>query len=498
MAKKVYGAIDLGATSGRVMKVTFDGNQLEMEPMHRFPTRVANLFGVNYCMYLDVFDNICTGLRKLGNCSKSVSSVALSSCGGTAFIDKYGELIGCPINARNHLFVSDIIDEVFAIVPKKRFYMESGCQHLNSNAQFLLYYYAKYRPELLAQAEFAPGYSDLFGYWLSGEQYNEYTLSTITQLVRADRKGWCEDILEELGVPSKIFRFPIQPGEVSYPLHPSMQKELRLPGTKLCVGAQHDTAAAAAALPSLEEDYLYASCGTWTILGTDTRQTIVNDTTWKYNISNEGGVFGLNQLLINVLGMFPLEDLRREWEKEGKDVSFEYLLPAAESAPALVRFIDPDEPRFNLFGNMSQKINDFLVETGQTPCETDGEFIRCLLESLAMKYRYSIEMLFAVSGKRLSKLHVLGGASRNALLNQFIADACNMVVVAGPQEATTIGSVLVQIACEENIKDLRALREISIRSSTLKEFEPKEPQKWEDAYERFQTYIYMGKYNFED
>ncbi len=326
---------------------------------------------------------------------------------------------------------------------------------------------------------------DLFNYWLSGVIASEYTDASTTQFLDPWSKKWAFDLLEEIGFPTDIFPNIIEPGTRLGEVSSSLAEELDIPRSIAVIApATHDTASAVAASP-IEDDSAYISCGTWSLVGIEVPSPIINRKAMEYNFTNEGGIFNTIRFLKNVQGMWFLQEIKRALALKGEDYSYEELTKMAAEAKGFIGFIDPDDPRFLAPTNMVEEIMKFLEETKQNKPRNIGELVRLVLESLAMKYRFVIERLEDISGKKIRKINIVGGGSRNWLHNQLVADFTNKVVVSGPEEATSIGNMLTQLVGLGYIKSLKEIREYVKNSFNLRTFEPQHSNKHDDMYSSF-------------
>lgn len=498
-AKKVYGAIDLGATSGRVIQVDLSADdKISFEVLHRFIDKSVSVFDNIYWCFLGFYSDVLEGLGILGRKNKEVSSIGVDTWGtDCAFFDQYGNLISSPYNYKTPKFGESVVQRLFAEVGKKELYFASGEQHMLCNTIYRMYAIAHDMPEMLERTKSFLMLPDAINYLMTGQMWNEYTNATTSGFFRGDHKGWNYELLGKLGIPSHFLKEVSYPGERRAPLLPELARELSLPGTNVTSVASHDTASAVTATPTQKDNFLFVSSGTQSLMGTEIRGTLLTETTYRYNLANEGGALGTNKLLKNILGMYTLEELRRQWAKQGLDTSYEFLLSEAEKAPALRSFIDPDEIRFFGIGHMQETIDGWMEQTGQPKPETQGQYVRCVLESLAMKYRYVADLFRDATGNSFDTMHIIGGGSRNNLMNQFAANAVNAHIYAGPEEATSVGNALMQIAVDHGIKDIKELRKIVMRSVPIKEFDPQDREQWEQAYQYFRTIVDTSNYNFD-
>lgn len=326
---------------------------------------------------------------------------------------------------------------------------------------------------------------DLFNYWLTGCRSCEYTDATTTQLYNSPAGDWSWELMEKVGIPSRLFGEIIMPGSVLGPLLPEIGEEAGLPGLPVVVVAGHDTASASVAVPADDADVAWLSSGTWTVVGTTVDHAVTNDAALEYNLSNYGGPEGKYLLTKDVMGLWLVQECRRLWAREGTDLSYDELTRMATAAKPFTALLNPDHPSFLAPGNMPQAICAYCARTDQAAPSTKGEIVRASLEGLALKYRWVLEKLQATVGRQFEVLHVVGGGSKNRLLCQLTADATGLPVLAGPSEATALGNVAIQAVTAGVLGSLTEARELIRGSSDLASYEPRQRCIWEDAYERF-------------
>jgi rhamnulokinase len=326
---------------------------------------------------------------------------------------------------------------------------------------------------------------DLFNFWFTGRKVDEFTIATTSQCYNPRTGDWAWDLLERLGIPTRMFKEIVQPGTVLDTLLASVAEETGAGRIPVVTPACHDTGDAVAAVPVSDPDYIYLSSGTWSLMGVEIDEPIITPESLACDITNEGGVEGKFRFLKNIMGMWLLQECRREWSLQGKSYSYDDLTRLAQAAPGFGPLIVTGDPAFLAPGGMPARIQSYCQKTGQEPPQTEGEITRCILESLAMEYRWVAERLDNLRGRRMTTIHIIGGGSRNKALNQFTADATNRTVVAGPVEATAIGNVLVQALALGQIGSLQEARSIVGRSFEVTTFSPKGTAAWDAAYQRY-------------
>jgi rhamnulokinase len=467
-------AIDLGAESGRVMRAGFDGERLELEEIHRFPNIPVQVGTTLHWDVLRIWHEITTGLRMVGS---EVASMGVDTWGvDFAFLDRDGNLLANPIHYRDASGLG-MEEWVFERIPRRDVYERTGIQFIPVNGLWRLASLARHQSPLLEAAATFLTIADLFNYWLSGSRTCEFTHATTQQFFNAHTKDWDWDMLKAMGVPTDMFPPVVPPGYHLGEYH----------GVPVIAPACHDTGSAVVAVPTTTEHFAYLSSGTWSLLGLEVTTPIINDASYAANITNEGGAYDTWRFLQNITGMWLVAQSRAKWAEEGRHYDYAQLMAMADSAEPFRSFIDPDDQSFFQPGDMPTLIRAFCTRTNQVVPESDAQIVRTIYESLALKCRYSLEHLIAVSGKRVDVLHIIGGGSRNTLLSQMIANAAGCTVVAGPYEATAMGNAIVQLIALGELHDLAQARELLSRSAEMVTYEPAEHAQWNEHYERFKS-----------
>lgn len=479
MANNRYAAVDLGATSGRVVTGIFDGKTIELREEHRFPNEPVSAYGTVFWDILNLYQNVLTGLNKAA--TDEIASVGIDTWGNDfALFDHAGRMLENPVHYRDEM--SKTAQQLlYTKLSPETIYRTTGVQHLRLNGLFRLYAMSIHHYSAYEKASTFLMIPDVMTYFLTGEMINEQTNASTTQMLHAQTGDWANQMLESIGLNPGIFLPPIQARHHQF----SLLRGVCAGNAKLSVVGTHDTACAVAAVPATEKKFIYISSGTWSLVGTETDSPMISASAMRYNFTNERGIFSTNRLLKNVMGMWILEELRREWAKLGEKTDYDQLINLAEQATPFLRLIDPDATQFLDIGNMSEKVNAFLTQTNQPRASSPGEYARCLFESLALRYKTVIRQISELTGCAYSTVHVVGGGARNDLLNQMIADASGLQVVAGPIEATAMGNLLTQAAVCGELSGLSELRRVSAASSQLRVFEPKNFEQYQLAYHQF-------------
>ena len=489
MEKAVFLAFDLGASNGRAMVGELDlkNMRLEIKELYRFPNGPVRVGEHLYWDVLRIWGEVKTGIKlAYKEYAGKLLSIGVDTWGiDFALLDNRGELLGNPHTYRDPR-TRGLMEEVLKIIPRERIYERTGIQFIEINTLYQLYSLAKNDSSQLKAASLFLMIPDLFNYWLSGARVAEYTEATTTQFLDPRDGSWCFDILEELGIPTHMFPRVVKPATKLGKILPILAEELGVPkDIEVVAPATHDTASAIAAAP-IDRATGYVSSGTWSLVGVELDRPLINTQALEYNFTNEGGAFDTITFLRNIQGMWFVQEIRRILrEKEGKEYSYGELTKMAAEAEPFKAFIDPDDPRFIAPLNMIEEIMRYLEETGQEKPSGVGGLIRLVFESLALKYRLVFEQAMRLTGRRLERINIFGGGSRNWLLNQLTADFTGLPVEAGPEEATSIGNVLLQAAGLGIVKSLDEIRDIVRNSFELKEYQPRHSTKHEDAYSRF-------------
>lgn len=483
MTKRVL-AFDFGASSGRAIIGCFDGDKITLEEVHRFSNDPVSVGGTVYWDVLRLFYEIKQGIIK-AKIAGGFDSIGIDTWGvDFGLIDSEGKLMENPVHYRDARTVG-LVDEAFKTMPKEKLYGITGIQFMELNTLFQLISLKKYRPWMLERADKMLFMPDLFGYMLTGKMCAEYSIASTSQLIDLDKRTWSKEILDAFGIKESVFAPLVQPGTVLGELSKKVCEECGVDPVPVISVCGHDTQSAITSVPCEDGDFAFLSSGTWSLFGTELDKPIVNETSMNINITNEGGFDGSTGFLKNIIGLWLIQESRRQWKREGKEYSYADLEKLALAAEPFKCFIDPDAPEFVPHGNIPERVREFCRKTGQYVPETVGEIMRCIYESLAMKYRLTFEKLRECTERDYPVIHVIGGGTKDGLLCQMTANSCDRTVKAGPIEATVMGNVAVQLMSDGSVKNIGQARKIVADSSELKTFEPKDTDKWAGAYEDF-------------
>ena len=482
----VYLAVDLGAESGRVVAGHFDGTRIFLEPVHRFPNGPVDVQGTLFWDVLRLWSDIKIGLGKAAEQYGSrIVGIGLDTWGvDYGLLARDGSLLGNPYHYRDSR-TDGMMEAAFRKVPRAEVFARTGIQFMQLNTLYQLVAMVEARSPLLDAAETLLTMPDLINYWLTGRMANEFTIATTTQCYDPRAGDWAYDMLEQLGIPRRLFGKIVAPGTVLGPLQASVAAETGLGGVPVIAPATHDTGSAVAAVPMDPDNAIYLSSGTWSLMGVESKVPILDDRMLTWNLTNEGGVDGTFRILKNVMGLWLVQELRREWQRAGDDHDYGEMVEMAAAAPAFGSFVSPGDSRYLAPGDMAVRIQAACRDTGQAPPESKGAILRCALESLALEYRWVAERLDELTGKRLGTIHIIGGGAQNELLDQLAADATGRRVVTGPIEATALGNVLVQAKALGHIGSIAEGREVVKASFDLKTFEPRDTARWDGVYSRY-------------
>lgn len=481
-----YLAFDIGAESGRALVGTLESSRLVLEEVRRFPNEPVRVQAHFHWDVLRLFAEIKKGLSQVSaKYGSDLKSLAIDTWGvDFGLLDENDELLGNPYHYRDER-TNGMMEEAFKLVPRQRIFEQTGIQFMQINTLFQLLALKKYRPGLLNQAKTFLQTPDLLKYFLTGEKESEFTIATTSQAFNPFHANWAYDILNKVGIPTTMFQKIRQPGSITGPLLPQVARETGVGRVHVVAVGSHDTACAVAAVPAQNDDFMYISCGTWSLVGAEVKAPVINAQTLMNDFTNEGGVGGTFRLLKNVSGLWLVQECRRTWERSGNALGYSEIAEIARSAEPLAAFIRPNHPAFLNPEDMPATIQIYCRDTSQNVPQTKGEIVRCALESLALEYRSVLEKLEGILNKRLPVIHMVGGGINNELLCQFTANATGRQVLAGPVEATATGNLLVQAMALGEIKNVAELRSVVRSSFVLRSYEPENVERWEEAYRKY-------------
>jgi rhamnulokinase len=480
-----YIAVDLGAESGRVMLGRIADGRLTLEQIHRFgngPTQEQGALRWNFRVLLQ---EIKTGIRMAAQAvDGAVGGIGVDTWGvDFGLLDADGLLLEDPYHYRDSR-TNGMMDKAFAIMPKRRIYENTGIQFMQLNSLYQLLAMRLANSDVLAKADRLLFMADLISYFLCSEAFGEYTLASTSQMMDMRTGQWSQSIFEELGLPLKIMPKIIMPGTVVGDLtKPAVDLIGCGPIPVIAVGS-HDTASAVLGVPASGDRWAYLSSGTWSLMGVELPGAIVNDKTFQYEFTNEGGVENTIRLLKNIMGLWLVQECKRQWQREGQDLSYGELTQMATESKPFFGYINCDNSDFLAPGDMPARINKCLADSGQQPTQDKGQMVRLVLESLALKYRRVLSAIEDVTGSTVDVLHIVGGGIQNELLCQFTADATGRKVITGPIEATASGNILMQAKATGQLQSIAEARAVIRNSFEMKEYQPQDTSLWERQYNR--------------
>ncbi|MFO7637574.1 MAG: rhamnulokinase [Clostridia bacterium] len=486
-------AFDYGASSGRAMLGCFDGEKITLEEMHRFSNDPVQVNDILYWDILRLFHELKTGIiqcKKNGN--DDIKSIGIDTWGvDFGLVGKDGRLLENPVHYRDRR-TDGMIEESFKSVSREEIYMRTGIQFMQFNTLYQLYALSRQNPGLLEKADKLLFTPDLMNYFLTGNMHSEYSMSSTSQMLNIHAGDWDRELLKKLGIPDHFLCGIIDSGTVVGSLQKQICEELGMESIPVIAVASHDTASAVISAPAETEPFAYLSSGTWSLLGTELRKPVVNEKTYSMDYSNEGGINRTIRLLKNIMGLWIYQECRNQWNREDQPMSFDELEDLARKESAFACLIDPDAQVFYHHGRMPEKIQEFCERTGQYVPVRKTEMVRCIMESLAMKYRYTYDRLQDIIGKPIETLHIVGGGCRNVMLSQYAANALGKKITTGPVEATAAGNVLGQLMALGEVRDIHHARKIIRNSFEIKTYEPEDVGRWNEKYRHFVDNI-VGK-----
>jgi rhamnulokinase len=487
-------AFDFGASSGRAILGRFDGSTLSAETVHQFPNGPHSAFGHLYWDVLPYFTELEEGIRRGRQKGDGpISSIGIDTWGvDYGLLDDAGELLGMPYHYRDPR-TNGMFEAATERMPREEIFRRTGLAFQPFNTLFQLLAMKLLKPDVLDRARTLLLLPDLLAYYLTGEIGAEYTHASTTQILDVHSRSWSAPIIEAMGFPQRIFPAIQRPGTVRGTLRDEVCCDTGVSALPVVAVASHDTASAVLTVPLADARSAYLSSGTWSLLGVEVQSPVLGDDVLRWNFTNEGGFGNTYRVLRNVMGLWIIQECRREWSGLGDQVGFEELVGLARTSSGLRSFIDPDDPLFYPPGGMVARIEEYCHRTSQPLPRSRGEIIRLVLESLALKYRWVVEHLEQVLGYSISSLHIVGGGAKNALLNQFTANALQKPVWSGPGEATSVGNLLVQLHAIGELRDGGEMRDLVRRSFPSALFSPEGKTEWDDAYGQFQTVMDRGR-----
>lgn len=487
MEKRVL-AIDFGASSGRAILGTFDGEKISLNEIHRFSNDPVSINGTVYWDVQRLFFEIKQSMLKAKEYG-GFDSIGIDTWGvDFGLLRKDGSLIENPVHYRDKRN-DGMVKRSEKYMSRERLYDITGIQFMDFNTLFQLLSLKENRPYILNEADKLLFMPDLLSYMLTGEKHAEYSIATTSQMIDLKTNDWSKEILEKFSIDRALLPDIIKTGTKAGVLSDGICEELGIKKADVIAVAGHDTQSAVTATPTEEDDFAFISCGTWSLFGTEVKKPIINEASKRLNVTNEGGYDFSTAFLKNICGLWLIQESRRQWAREGKEYSYADLEKQALASEPFKCFIDPDAPDFAPMGDLPSRVREYCKKTGQYVPETVGEIMRCIYESLALKYRLTLGAIEECTEKKYNKLHVMGGGTKDKLLLQMTADCCALPVLGGPIEATALGNVALQLIASRDIKDIKSARRVIANGEKLTLYTPASGSNWDGAFERFKAVI---------
>jgi rhamnulokinase len=484
-SKNFFFAVDLGATSGRTIIGTLNDGRIDLEELTRFDNTLIEANGHVYWDIFALYHEVIKGLKMAHERQIPIRSIGIDTWGcDFAIVGDDGQILRNPLAYRDP-HTTHTMERYFAhALPKEEVYAKTGIQFMNFNSLFQLYQMRQDGNTALRQADKVLFIPDALSYMLTGKAVCEYTVASTSQILNPMTHDLDDDLLASIGMRREQFGPMTAPATVIGQLTQEVQKLTGMGDVPVIAVAGHDTASAVAAVPAANGKFAYLSSGTWSLMGIETPEAIINDKSFAKNFTNEGGIEGTTRFLKNICGMWIYERCRQEWP-EAKNMSHGELQQGLLECEAFRSIINPDDPMFANPDSMVDAINGYCTQTGQPVPRSTAEYCRCIFDSLALRYRQIFTWLREFADFEIDLLHIIGGGSMNKFLNQFTANSCGVTVLAGPQEGTAIGNIMLQAKACGEVKDIWEMRSIIANSVDLRRFEPQDPETWNKAYEKF-------------
>jgi len=486
MSKKYFLGFDLGASSGRAMLGALSDGKLELTEIHRFVNQMQLINGHYFWNIFSLFNELKFALKK---CVKELEiqpeSIGIDTWGvDFVHLNKEGLILSLPFAYRDSR-TNTSMEDLFQVIPSEEVYLETGIQFMQFNSLFQLFSMVKDHSSLLDITDSILFMPDALNYLFSGVKKSEFSIASTSQMIIPGTCGWNYKLLEKAGIPTKMLQEIVLPGTIIGTIQKEVASETGSNALPVISVAAHDTASAIVSVPSTLKNFAYISSGTWSIVGIECSKPIISEQTRRLNFTNEGGAEGTTRFLKNIMGMWLIQETQRIWEENGTKYTWSAMVELAKEAEPFQFLINPDDPMFLNPRDMTQAVRDFCYQTAQGTPHTHGETIRCIYDSLALKYRYTLEQIREVSDQPIEVLHIIGGGANNHFLNQLTADATGLPVTAGPTEATAIGNIMIQAKAMGYVSSLNEIREIITNSFDLVHFTPTRDLDWEEAYAKY-------------
>ncbi|XHR30720.1 MAG: rhamnulokinase family protein [Chthoniobacteraceae bacterium] len=485
MSEHHYIACDLGADSGRVILGTLKDGKVILEEVHRFPTGVSKVQGSFRWNVLRIFEELKAGLRKVAAKGISAESMSVDSWGvDYVYFNPRQPMLALPYQYRDSRTDGPY---AFALknIGREQIFSETGIQFMQINTFYQLISDVEQNSDIQGIADKFLCIADYLHYLFSGAVKQEISMASTTQVYNPRTRQWSQALIKAARIPERLFPELVDSGTRLGCLIPAVAEETGLPAIPVVATCSHDTGAAVAAVPAKGKGWAFLSSGTWSLIGVELSAPLINDTVLEGNFTNEAGYGGTTRFLKNIVGLWLLQESRREWIRQGQTISWDDLDGMAEESEPFRSLINPNDPRFLKPDQMPQKIADYCRETGQAVPETPGEVTRCIFESLALSYRQMLQKIEALTGEPITRVHMVGGGTKSPVLNQYAANGTGRAILTGPVEATACGNILIQALTLGHLPSLDALRQTVADSFPIIEYQPQNGADWDRAYERF-------------
>jgi rhamnulokinase len=489
MSKNHFLAFDLGASSGRAMLGTLENDRLKLTEVHRFKNQMTRIHGTYFWNIFNLFDELKTGLKKcVSELNIQPQSFGIDTWGvDYALVNSAGRFTGLPFAYRDHR-TDKSMEQFFQRMPKKETYLLSGIQFMQFNTLFQLFASVQNEDQELKSAEKLLFTPDALNYLFTGVQKNEYSIASTSQMLKPGKPEWEYKLFDAAGIDFKLGGEIVLPGTLLGNILPEIQEETGSKNISCVAVASHDTASAVASVPADGKNWAYLSSGTWSLLGIESQQPLVSEKSLEMNFTNEGGVEGTTRFLKNIMGMWLIQECKRIWDQEN-EITWQEIVELSNRSKPFKCLINPDDSVFLNPGNMPEAIQNYCRKTKQPVPENKGEIARCIYDSLALKYKYTIGQIETITGEKIKKLHIIGGGANNEMLNQFTANAAGIQVIAGPTEATAIGNILMQAKALGVINSLEEIRNVVRNSFEMKYYNPVTDLNLNQAFSNFEVLI---------
>lgn len=480
-----YLAFDIGASGGRAFIGNLNDDTILLKEIHRFYNGMVLIHDRYHWDIFRIFEEVKKGLTIVKTQNEKVSSIGIDSWGvDYGLLDEAGHILELPYAYRDHR-TDTAMDEVFRLISKERLYNLTGIQFMQFNTIFQLYSAIRDKLPIMQIAKDLLFIPDLLNYLLTGIKLSEFSFATTSQLYNPREEDWDTEVFNAIGADVEIMQDIVTPGTVIGELISNVSRETGLAGIDVVAIASHDTGSAIAAVPAQDENYAYISSGTWSLMGIESKTPIISPKSFEYNFTNEGGVEKIFRVLKNIMGLWLLQECKRIWLSIGKDYSYLDLINMAASSSPFKTLIDPDHGSLLNPDNMPEALSKLAEKAGEPGMENTAEFARCIFESLAFRYRKTLEELKQISDKQIERIYIIGGGSQNELLCQFAANSTGLPVISGPVEGTALGNIMVQAMARGKVASLAQIRSVVRNSFELKKYLPENTLEWNNNYSRF-------------